>query len=63
MMREVTKHVKALQQAMIWFPKQNDHVAEYEEFLKEVIVTAVAAERKVPKGKVAVESEDTPGSA
>ncbi|KAG2108191.1 uncharacterized protein F5147DRAFT_652914 [Suillus discolor] len=60
MMREVTKHVKALQQAMTWFPKQKDHITEYEKFLKEVIITAVVTERKVPKEKVAVESEDTP---
>lgn len=61
MMREATKHVKALQQVMTWFPKQKDHIAEYEEFLKEVVITAVATERKVSKEKIAVESEDTPG--
>ncbi|KAG2360936.1 hypothetical protein BDR07DRAFT_1377635 [Suillus spraguei] len=43
------------------FPEQQDKVAEYEEFLKEVVVVAVAKARKVPKEKVTVETDNTPG--
>ncbi|KAG0691676.1 hypothetical protein DFH29DRAFT_883952 [Suillus ampliporus] len=40
---------------------RNNHVAEYEEFLKGVIVTAVAKLRKVLKEKLTVDTDNTPG--
>ncbi|KAG2029690.1 hypothetical protein BDR03DRAFT_1018074, partial [Suillus americanus] len=60
MLRDATKHVKALSLAVGWFPKEQEIVNEYEEFLKEVVVVAVAKARKVPKEKVTVNTENTP---
>ncbi|KAG1736625.1 uncharacterized protein EDB91DRAFT_1083295 [Suillus paluster] len=61
MFYDTMKAVKALRMTVAWFPQEDDHVAEYEEFLKEVIVTVIAKSRKVPKEKVTIESEKTPG--
>jgi hypothetical protein len=63
MLRDATKAVKVLRTAVEWFPGEDDHVGEYEEFLKEVVVTAVAKARRVPKEKVTVPTDNTPGSA
>lgn len=60
-LRQATKAVKALSLAVGWFPEHQDKVAEYEEFLKEVVVVAVAKARKVPKEKVTVKTDNTPG--
>ncbi|KAG0693279.1 hypothetical protein DFH29DRAFT_1007453, partial [Suillus ampliporus] len=63
MLRDATKAVKAYRDAVAWFPKEEerpDGVAEQEEFLKTVVVTAVAKARKLPKEKVAEKSENTP---
>lgn len=62
-LREATKAVKALSQTVAWFPAEQDKVGEYEEFLKEVVVVAVAKVRKVAKEKVTVKTDDTPGRA
>jgi hypothetical protein len=62
-LREATKAVKALSMAVAWFPAEQDQVAEYQEFLKEVVVVAVAKARKVPKEKVTVKTDNTPGRA
>lgn len=59
-LRHATKAVKALSLAVGWFPEQQEKVAEYEEFLKEVVVVAVAKARKVPKEKVTVKTDNTP---
>lgn len=55
--------IKALSLAVGWFPEKQEKVAKYEEFLKEVIVVVVAKARKVPKEKVMVKIDDTPGHA
>ncbi|KAG2355244.1 hypothetical protein BDR07DRAFT_1493393 [Suillus spraguei] len=60
-LHEATKAVKALSMAVAWFPAEQDQVAEYQEFLKEVIIIAVAKARKVPKEKVTVKTDNTPG--
>jgi hypothetical protein len=65
MLRDATRHVKALREAIVWFPREEEAkngVVEYEEFLKEVVVTAVAKLKKIPKEKVAEASEETPAS-
>jgi hypothetical protein len=60
-LRQATKAVKTLSMAVGWFPDQQEKVAEYEEFLKEVVVVAVAKARTVPKEKVTVKTDTTPG--
>ncbi|KAG2111479.1 hypothetical protein DEU56DRAFT_919984 [Suillus clintonianus] len=60
-LREATKAVKALSMAVGWFPEEQDQLGEYEEFLKEVVVVAVAKVRQVPKEKVTVKTDNTPG--
>ncbi|KAG2034284.1 hypothetical protein BDR03DRAFT_1013620 [Suillus americanus] len=60
-LREVTKAVKALSMTVGWFPEEQDKLGEYEEFLKEVVVVAVAEVRKVAKEKVTVKTDNTPG--
>jgi hypothetical protein len=62
-LRQATKAVKALSLTVGWFPEEQEKVAEYEEFLKEVVVVAVAKARKVPKEKVTVKTDDTPSRA
>jgi hypothetical protein len=62
-LREATRAVKALSQTVAWFPAEQDKVGEYEEFLKEVVVVAVAKVRKVAKEKVTVKTDNTPGRA
>ncbi|KAG2034282.1 hypothetical protein BDR03DRAFT_1013618 [Suillus americanus] len=60
-LREATKAVKALSMTVGWFPEEQDKLGEYEEFLKEVVVVAVAEVRKVAKEKVTVKTDNTPG--
>ncbi|KAG2028533.1 hypothetical protein BDR03DRAFT_1075980 [Suillus americanus] len=60
-LREAMRAVKALSMTVGWFPEEQDKLGEYEEFLKEVIVVAVAKVRKVAKEKVTVKMDNTPG--
>ncbi|KAG0693276.1 hypothetical protein DFH29DRAFT_1007449 [Suillus ampliporus] len=63
MLRDATKAVKAYRDGIRWFPNELEKiagVAEHEEFLKEVVVNAVAKAKRVPKEKLAQETEDTP---
>jgi Sec-independent protein translocase protein TatA len=65
MLRDATKAVKAYRDAIKWFPNElekENGPAEQEEFLKEVVVDAVAKARKQPKEKLAGDVEHTPAS-
>jgi hypothetical protein len=69
MLREATHHVKMYSQSIKWFPLEVEKlqgVSELEEFLKTVVVTAVAKAKGVAKEKLAPEISDPkepPGSA
>ncbi|KAG1766103.1 hypothetical protein EDD22DRAFT_845148 [Suillus occidentalis] len=56
-----TKAIKTLSLIVILFFKKQYKVAEYEEFLKEVIVITVVKVRKVLTEKVIVKTDNTPG--
>ncbi|KAG1784565.1 P-loop containing nucleoside triphosphate hydrolase protein [Suillus plorans] len=63
MLRDATKAVKAYRDAVAWFPAEEEKangLAEHEEFLKQVVVTAVAQAKKRPKEKIAAESPNSP---
>ncbi|KAG1778089.1 hypothetical protein EV702DRAFT_1196506 [Suillus placidus] len=60
LLREATRAIKALSLAVGWFPEEQEKLGEYEEFLKEVVVVAVAKARQVPKEKVTVKTDTTP---
>lgn len=65
MLRDATKAVKAYRDAVAWFPAEEEKangLAEHEEFLKQVVVTAVAQAKKRPKEKIAAESPNSPAS-
>ncbi|KAG2029488.1 hypothetical protein BDR03DRAFT_987716 [Suillus americanus] len=59
-LREATKAMKVLSMTVGWFPEEQDKLGKYEEFLKEVVVVAVAKVRKVAKEKVTVKTDNTP---
>jgi hypothetical protein len=69
MLREATQAVKKYSNAVQWFPLELEKaqgVAELEEFLKHVVVTAVAKAKGIPKEKLAPEisnSKESSGSA
>ncbi|KAG2124639.1 hypothetical protein DEU56DRAFT_916989 [Suillus clintonianus] len=63
MLCDATKAVKAYRDAVSWFPAEEEKangLAEHEEFLKQVVVTAVAQAKKRPKEKITAESFSSP---
>ncbi|KAG0693517.1 hypothetical protein DFH29DRAFT_1007223 [Suillus ampliporus] len=63
MVLNASSAVKAYRDAISWFPLEKEMVggvAEYEEFLKDVVVTAVAKAKRVPREKLVEESPDCP---
>ncbi|KAJ8581744.1 hypothetical protein M405DRAFT_846837 [Rhizopogon salebrosus TDB-379] len=65
MLRDVTNAVKAYRNDIAWFPSEehkDDGLAEFEGFLKEVVITVVAKAKRIPKEKLTedAESMDTP---
>ncbi|KAG0694385.1 hypothetical protein DFH29DRAFT_1006383 [Suillus ampliporus] len=65
MLRDATRAVKAYRDAVAWFPAEEEKangLAEHEEFLKQVVVTAVAQAKKRPKENIAAESPNSPAS-
>ncbi|KAG2136436.1 hypothetical protein DEU56DRAFT_756342 [Suillus clintonianus] len=67
MLRKATAAVKKLGDALQWLPHEVEAIhgiAELEEFLKQVVVTAVAKAKGIPKEKLApdiADPKDTPG--
>ncbi|KAG2136443.1 hypothetical protein DEU56DRAFT_756348 [Suillus clintonianus] len=68
MLREATAAVKKLSDSLQWFPHEVQGIqgiAELEEFLKHVVVTAVAKAKGISKEKLApdiADNKDTPGA-